>query len=161
MKLNSVATISIMADFGNGPYAWLRKPDENLPYVGGNIADAVSGFPEHFGVTQGLQKQLADWVIDFENNYDKESFNWKKWNQCGINLSKKLKLEVGNHYLVEYHFPCEDPNYNGCDAPVVRIRVCQKGRLRLTKAPRGKLARKRKRRSDEELEKVLQQIIDK
>jgi len=37
-------TISIMADFWNGPYAWLKDASDESSFVGVNIADAVAGF---------------------------------------------------------------------------------------------------------------------
>jgi len=38
-----------MADFGMGPYAWLRGPESTQPRVGQCIADAVTGFPKEYG----------------------------------------------------------------------------------------------------------------
>ncbi len=111
--INTKSTISIMADFGMGPYAWLRSPEYYPPSVGLNIADSVSGFPEEFGISQELQSQLADWVIEFERNSDDSAFDWKRWNQTGISLSQKMKQEVGDKFRVEYHYPFEDPTNGG------------------------------------------------
>ena len=96
-----------------GPYAWLRGPELAPPRVGLNIADSVSGFEEEFGVSQELQSQFADWVTEFEAGYDDAKFDWEKWNQAGMTLARKLKQEVGDKFLVEYHYPFEDPVNGG------------------------------------------------
>ncbi|MBN1636316.1 MAG: hypothetical protein JW920_07370 [Deltaproteobacteria bacterium] len=116
-----IATICIMADFGNGPYAWIRDPETAKPLVGPNIADAICGFPEDFGVSKGLHKQFANWVIDFENHYDDKGFNWEEWNQISIELCKMFKKEIGDRFLVEYHYPWEDPRYEG-NPPIIDIK---------------------------------------
>ena len=48
---------------------------------------------------------------EFENDYDRTSFNWRDWNERGIALARRLKNEVGNRFLVEYQYPFEDPMY--------------------------------------------------
>ena len=107
------STICIMADFGMGPYAWLRGPELAPPRVGLNIADSVSGFEKEFCVSQDLQSQFADWAIEFENDCDNTGFDWGKWNQTGIMLARKMKKELGDKFLVEYHYPFEDPINGG------------------------------------------------
>ena len=104
-------TINIMADFFNGPYAWLRKMDNEWGGVGPNIADAVGGFPEEFGVSKALQEQFAEWAVEFENRCDDKDFDWFRWNWRGIELSKFLKREVGDRYNIVYHQPHEDPRF--------------------------------------------------
>ena len=44
------STICIMADFGSGPYAWLRGPEDSAPHVGPCIADASYGLNREYGV---------------------------------------------------------------------------------------------------------------
>jgi len=105
-------TICIMADFGKGPYAWLRKANELPPFVGINIANAWDGFDDEFEFLKGLENDFKKWIYDFENNCDKKDFDWKVFNNIGMNLSGKIKHIVGSKYNVEYHIPCEDPNYN-------------------------------------------------
>lgn len=96
-----------MADFGMGPYAWLRDPDEPPPRVGYNIADTVAGFPEEYGVSKRLQKKFAKWVTEFENNYHDENFDWKRFNDEGHALTAELKSQIGDSFNFEYHCPCE------------------------------------------------------
>jgi len=87
-------TICIMADFGMGPYAW---------HQGANIADSLTGFPSRFGVSKNLEADFAEWVIDFERNYERLDFDWDGFHQRGIELSKKLKKEIGDRFIIEYH----------------------------------------------------------
>jgi len=119
--MNKKSTICIMADFGMGPYAWLRKPELSPPMVGPNIADAVSGFPDEYGISKGFQSSFAVWVTEFEKNYETISFDWEKWNHAGIELAIKLKQEIRDQFLVEYHYPCEDPRYNE-SPPIIEIK---------------------------------------
>ncbi len=107
------STICVMADFGNGPYAWRRGPEESRPRTGGNIADAVRGFQAHYGISQGLQEKFAAWVTQFERDYEHTEFDWARWNEQGVALARRLKGEVGERFLVEYHYPCEDPHRGG------------------------------------------------
>jgi len=102
-----------MADFGNGPYAWRRGPEAGPPQVGGNIADAVGGFQSRYGISPGLQKEFAVWVTEFERDYENPEFDWARWNEQGVALARRLKGEVGERFLVEYHYPWEDPHRGG------------------------------------------------
>jgi hypothetical protein len=112
--------ICIMTDFGMGPYAWLRGPELTRSRVGQCIADAVTGFPKEYGVSENLQRDFAEWVIDFEKNYDHVNFDWEEWNHVGIELARKLKKEIGDQFLVEYHYPHEDPRYDAAP-PIIEI----------------------------------------
>ena len=100
-----------MADFGNGPYAWLKDASRDGGEVGPNIADAVCGFGAEYGVPAELEKQFADWVIRFEREYENPGFNWNAFHRDGIALCRRLKQVFGDAYRVVYVKPREDPNY--------------------------------------------------
>jgi hypothetical protein len=121
--VNPKETISIMADFGMGPYAWLRGVDGSRPYVGGNIADTICGFPREYGVSGTLEMFFAIWVVSFERDYDHEAFDWIAWNERGIALSRMLYLELRGRFHVEYHYPCEDPSYDFLKDRIISITV--------------------------------------
>ena len=53
MKSNK--TITIKADFGFGPYAWLKDASDESDYVGVNIANSRIGMYE-FDISDRLQK---------------------------------------------------------------------------------------------------------
>jgi hypothetical protein len=118
--MNSESTICIMADFGFGPYAWLRGPELSRPRVGGNIADSVSGFPEEYNISAALQADFAEWITEFEREWENPKFDWNRWNHTGISLAKRLKSEVGNRFMVEYHYPFEDPTH-GSNPGIIEI----------------------------------------
>ena len=110
-----------MADYGNGPYAWIRELGSPERSIGPCLADAICGFPEEFGVSKELETQFAEWVTEFERDWKEHNIaDWEKWNQRGIALSKKLKREFGDKFLVKYHYPHEDPRFDG-DPPRVEI----------------------------------------
>jgi hypothetical protein len=101
--------ITIMADFGNGPYAWNKDSSDKTTNVGGNIADAVGGFYGFIEISKELENDLASWVLEFERDYEKEPFDWRAFNERGIELSRRLKREVKDAFDVAYSFPWEDP----------------------------------------------------
>jgi len=101
-------TITIMADFGNGPYAWLKDSSDQSKYVGGNIADAISGFSGYAEVSRELEIKFAEWVTDFENHSDERNFDWKAFNERGIALSNRLKGEVKDAFDIVYVVQSED-----------------------------------------------------
>jgi hypothetical protein len=72
------------------------------------------------GVSENLQRNFAEWVIDFESNYRDANYDWERWNNRGTNLARKLKQEIGDQYLVEYHYPHEDPRYD-VTPPIIEI----------------------------------------
>ncbi len=119
MKPSPKLTICIMADFGMAAYAWFRELNKTHG-IGDNIADAVIALPDEFGVSKALQSELGEWAIIFENKCPEPTFDWEGWNAKGLSLAKRLKQEVGDKYLVEYHYPMEDPRFKD-DWPVVLI----------------------------------------
>lgn len=112
-----------MADFGNGPYAWLRGADRSPPYVGSNVADATGWVSDTIQITDDLKEQFSDWVTEFEKKYKSEEFDWDRWNKEGIELARLLKKDIGDTFMVEYHFPCEDPIAcgEGDSPPILKI----------------------------------------
>ncbi len=110
--------ITVLADFGNGPYAWIKDSRDKTSRVGACIADAVTGFPKSFKVSKALEKDFSDWIVYFENHHEDKKFNWAKFNSRGVELSRRLKAEVGGRYDVRYTKPYEDPDH-GIDETIV------------------------------------------
>lgn len=100
-----------MADFGNGPYAWIKNASDDSSYVGVNIADAVSGFSVKLLVSEALESDFRHWVINFENNYDDPDFDWGEFNSCGEDMTRRLSSELKWKYRIIYEKPCEDPGH--------------------------------------------------
>lgn len=100
-----------MADYGMAPYAWLRRAGQTRG-VGGNIADAVCGFPEEYGVSKDLEKAFANWACYFERNVEPgrdENFDWETFHRRGRELTRRLKEEIGDKFYIHYLIPYEDP----------------------------------------------------
>jgi len=102
-------TITIMADFGSGPYAWKKLTCDGCASVGANIADATCGLSFLIGTSTQLDDELAAWVVGFERGYDKPEFDWVSFHAQGIALATCLKREVRDRYDVAYFPPHEDP----------------------------------------------------
>jgi hypothetical protein len=109
MKPNK--TITIMADFGLGPYAWLKDASDESDYVGVNIANSRTGMDE-FDISDRLQKEFADWIGRFERGaLDNPKFPWASFHKEGLALSRRLKKEIGEIANVVYVKPFEDPDH--------------------------------------------------
>ena len=104
-------TITIMADFGFGPYAWLKGASDESDYVGINIANNHTGMTE-FDISDRLQKDFADWIGRFERGaLDNPAFTWASFHREGLALSRRLKEEIGEAANVVYVKPFEDPDH--------------------------------------------------
>jgi hypothetical protein len=111
MLMKPDKTITIMADFGFGPYAWLKDASDESDYVGMNIANSHSGMTE-FDISDQLQKDFADWIGRFGRGaLDNPRFPWASFHAEGLALSRRLKEEIGEAANVVYVRPCEDPDH--------------------------------------------------
>ncbi|MBI5604172.1 MAG: hypothetical protein HY879_12540 [Deltaproteobacteria bacterium] len=105
-------TITIMADFGFGPYAWLKDTSDESDYVGINIANSHHTGMDQFDISDHLQKDFADWIGQFERGaLDNPSFPWASFHKEGLALSRRLKEEIGEAAIVVYVKPYEDPGH--------------------------------------------------
>ena len=100
-----------MADFGFGPYAWLKDGDDESDYVGINIANLEMGMTV-FRVSKGLQRDFSKWIERFERDaLDNPHFPWASFHEEGMLLGHRLKAEIGKAANVVYVKPFEDPNH--------------------------------------------------
>jgi hypothetical protein len=113
--------ITIMADYGMGPYAWERPEHPESTHVGPNIADAVAGFPDSYGVPKTLTEAFASWVCEFERCALDKTFDWENFHRRGIALAKELRYTLGDEYVVVYLKPREDPNYRLMRKSIVKV----------------------------------------
>ncbi len=110
--------ISVMPDYGMGPYAWLRDPvrDGHCRGVGGNIADRYGwGFERPISIA--LHADFAAWVARFERHCpwgtaaeELPAFDWGGFHRHGLQLATRLKTELGSDVRVRYVSPAEDPD---------------------------------------------------
>ena len=103
--------ITVMPDYGMGPYAWQKPASDTSTLIGICVATAVDGFETDEGATisSELQAGFADWTAQFEQFAEKPDFDWPAFHRAGLTLSGRLKQELGSNYRVSYHKPCEDP----------------------------------------------------
>ena len=124
--------ITIMPDFGNGPYAWQKDASDATTYVGGRIGDAMCGFENSdYKVSAELEAGFATWMIQFGNHSHESDFDWESFHRQGIALSRRLKAELGEVVRVVYDIPVEDPSYRTYRGIDVRTEILAGGKLRL------------------------------
>lgn len=126
--------ITIMPDFGMGPYAWQKDDSDNSTAVGPNIADAVCGFSyTGYTVSKALEADFATWVTWFEREAlnDPPAMDWEAFHRQGIALARRLKAELGAQVRVVYDVPVEDPSYRTYRGFDVRTEILRGGKLRL------------------------------
>lgn len=105
-------TITVMADFGFGPYAWLKDALDQTDYVGLNIANRETGMTE-FDISKQLELDFAEWIDRFERHaLNNSNFPWELFHQEGLLLAKRLKQEVGNFANIVYVKPTEAPDHH-------------------------------------------------
>lgn len=105
-------TYTIMLDYGNAAYAWIKKPGDIANNVGGNIADATGWYGKH-SLSIKLEADLVAWAIEFEREVNEETektFHWLDFHSRGIVLARRLKAELGPDVRVIYEKPYEDPD---------------------------------------------------
>jgi len=104
-------TITIMADFGFGSYAWLKDASDQTDYVGLNIANRKTGMTE-FCISKQLEAGFAKWIDHFERKtLDNPEFDWESFHQEGIQPATRLKQKTGNLANIVYVKPAEGPNH--------------------------------------------------
>jgi hypothetical protein len=107
------AIITVMPDYGMGPYAWEKPVTDETPYVGICIATEFDKLETEDGTTVSdeLHIQFCEWTGKLERFAEQPQFDWKSFHQQGIKLSQILSRELGARFRVVYHKPCEDPNH--------------------------------------------------
>jgi hypothetical protein len=119
MKLpdDSRPVLTLMPDYGFGPFLWINREPRTLGGVGGNCCSADSACGEH-PLSRELLADLSRWVRQFERAPTRETDNapfcvdldWESFHERGLVLAKRLKTEVGEAWRVVYEKPKEDPN---------------------------------------------------
>lgn len=126
--------LTIMPDFGNGPYAWIKDADDDTCWVGGCTADALSGFEfSDYKVSAALEADFAAWMTWFGREALGDaalSMDWNSFHEQGFALAKRLKAELGDQVRVVYDKPVEDPAYKLRAPTQVRMEVLSDGTLK-------------------------------
>jgi hypothetical protein len=111
--VESEMIITVMPDYGLGPYAWEKPVSDQTPYVGLCVATAVDKLETEDGttITDELHAEFVAWTGEFEQFAARSDFDWKAFHARGAFLSRRLKLELGHRFRVVYHKPFEDPEH--------------------------------------------------
>lgn len=102
-------TVTIMADYGMAPYAWIKPASDTTPFVGTSCA----GFghqPTAFDISTELHDKLVGWCTRFERDCDQADFDWTEFHRQGIEMATQLKAAIGPRFAIVYHKPTEDPD---------------------------------------------------
>ena len=100
--------ITIMADYGC--YAWLKDEDDGTTLVGPGVTSEVDDFEfADFSVSPGLKQAFEDWHGGFNLFADHPTEDWTSFHERGMELSRRLKEQIGDQARVIYSKPGEDP----------------------------------------------------
>jgi len=106
---------TVMPDFG-GAWAWFKRSGLHPAVgVGGNIADG-----HYWGtdcpISEGLLAAFDDWQSKFESAGRRRNkaypfpLDWNDYHRRGLELTRRLKAELGEDICVVYEKPYEDPD---------------------------------------------------
>ena len=113
-KAKARPVIVLRPDWG-GPFAWMTSPvDGAHDVVGcadGAFAGGLAGFRRRFGVSKGLVRDLGAWQREYDRMVDSGDSSpersrvhlrpfFRRMNERGIELARRLKAEVGDNYGV-------------------------------------------------------------
>lgn len=116
--------LTVMPDFGSGPYLWLIENSTlDCSLVGGNIASTGywSSKPSLSHVSQELREDFDDWITQFELYSEFPRFKWSLFHQRGLILAQRLKNQVGDKFIVRYVKPVEDPNHEQDETTIIAM----------------------------------------
>ena len=105
--------LTVMPDFGSGPFLWIKRDVEERGMVG-NCCSYNSACGLH-PMSDALLVDFSAWVSEFERapyNVDEGgtvTLDWEAFHDRGLALARRLKMEVGDSAQVIYMKPVEDP----------------------------------------------------
>lgn len=106
--------LTVMPDYGMGPFLWIDRSGDHSNGVGPNCCDSVARCKAH-PLSAELHEAFAAWVTEFEHfpmidvHVIDPSVDWDAFHARGLELARRLKAEVGDEYRVVYEKPYEDP----------------------------------------------------
>jgi hypothetical protein len=103
---------TIMPEHG-GAYGWINRDGSDA--LGPNHADTSAWGGDH-AITDALHEAFAAWQTEFEGtpfelDQVANSIDWRAFHERGMELTRRLKAELGTAAEVFYVKPLEDPNY--------------------------------------------------
>lgn len=123
--------LTIMPDFGSGPFLWINRSGDDTQGVGPNCCSFQSACENH-PMSEALLDDFSAWVLEFERAewmtgeaQGKLALDWPRFHERGLELAVRLKTEVGSNFRVIYEKPYEDPGRR-CEE---RREVLEDGRI--------------------------------
>jgi len=114
----SQVTLTVMPDYGMGPFLWINRGGED---AGGNCCDATGPCDSH-PLSAALHADFTTWVTEFERApianpelSPSALLDWTAFHKQGLALARRLKAEVGEGFRVLYVKPMEDPHHKRCE----------------------------------------------
>jgi len=102
---------TVMPDFGH-TFAW-HKPIGLHPAAG--VGSNCDGRIGEYSISEQLERDFSDWQSEFEsagwrrNKPDRFPLDWNDYHRRGLDLTRRLKVELGESVCVVYEKPFEDP----------------------------------------------------
>lgn len=112
--MRAPATLTVMPDYGNGPFLWIQRHADQSG-IGGNCCDATARCGQH-PMSEDLWCAFVDWTAEFERTSPMlddpcwRDWDWMAFHRRGLRLAERLKREIGDSHRVVYLKPSEDPN---------------------------------------------------
>lgn len=113
----TLTILTIMPDFGIGPFLWINRSGDDTQGIGSNCCSFQSACENH-PMSEALLGDFSAWVREFERAdrmpgeaWDKLALDWTRFHARGMELAMRLKTEVGTGCRVIYQKPVEDPGY--------------------------------------------------
>lgn len=118
--------LSIMPDYGSGPYLWILRNDTPDTKLVGPCIASHECWPDDkilSSVTKELQEDFDDWVMQFELYAELIKFQWEPFHRRGLILAHRLKKQLGEKAIVRYIKPCEDPNHTQDETTIIECTI--------------------------------------
>lgn len=111
-----VPVLTVLPERGPA-YIWVvRRPDQGG--VGPNMCDLM-GWDDSFPMSHGLWQKFSDWAVEFDRACSDaglgdliDDWDWLAFHARGLQLSRWLKVQVGDAYRVVYQKSGHDPNHH-------------------------------------------------
>jgi hypothetical protein len=105
--------LTVMPEFGSGPFLRLNKTGDRHQGVGGNCCCYRCACGSH-PMSEPLLAAFSEWILEFERAEWADyagghlALDWNRFHRRGLELARRLKAEVGPAFRVVYEKPFED-----------------------------------------------------
>lgn len=100
--------------YDTGEWVWVKDADDETMYVGRCVTFGAEWGGEH-PVSQSFLDFAKIWLISltkFSYSDDADKFDYKTVHQQGLEVARRLKIELGDQAGVHYVRTADDPSRN-------------------------------------------------